>query len=176
MNHSWAPALDGYAGIEASPDSIRARNLRARNSRAARPCSSLWSTSNIHSHIIGHRTLDDIEVCQQSGGRSGSAGADGPALFRNDPPRSGGSGEKLSKLQLGKQNSESVSLLVELARAENPPGSVSRGGRFINEDADRKTSLKSRRDLLRAYFAAPPADIRRRRHPACEPVADRASA
>src|SRR6202011_4440980 len=38
MNHSWAPALDGYAGIEASPDSIRARNLRARNSRAARPC------------------------------------------------------------------------------------------------------------------------------------------
>src|ERR1700726_2926185 len=78
MNHSWAPALDGYAGIEASPDSIRARNLRARNSRAARPCSSLWSTSNIHSHIIGHRTLDDIEVCQQCGGRSGSADADGP--------------------------------------------------------------------------------------------------
>src|SRR3981189_2680923 len=67
MKHNWAPALDGYAGIEASPDSIRARNLRARNSRAARPCSSLWSTSNIHSHIIGHRTLDDIEACQQSG-------------------------------------------------------------------------------------------------------------
>src|ERR1700681_3762227 len=66
------------------------------------------------------------------------AAGDGPALFRNDPPRSGGSGEKLSKLQLGKQNSESVSLLVELARAENPPGSVSRGGRFINEDADWK--------------------------------------
>src|SRR6202165_6010218 len=88
MNHSWAPALDGYAGIEASPDSIRARNLRARNSRAARPCSSLWSTSSIHSHIIGHRTLDDIEACQQSGGRSGSADADGPALFRNEALRS----------------------------------------------------------------------------------------
>src|SRR3981081_2320039 len=41
----------------------------------------------------------------------------------------GGSGENRSKLQLGKQNSESVSLLVELARAENPHGSVSRGGR-----------------------------------------------
>ena len=90
--------------------------------------SSLWSTSNIHSHIIGHRTLDDIEVCQQSGGRSGSADADGPALFRNDPPRSEGSGEKLSKLQLGKQNSESFSLLVELARAENPPGSCRGAG------------------------------------------------
>src|ERR1700731_296748 len=121
MNHSWAPALDGYAGIEASPDSIRARNLRARNSRAARPCSSLWSSSNIHSHIIGHRTLDDIEVCQQSDGRSGSADADGPALFRNDPPRSGGSGEKLSKLQLGKQNSESVSLLVRVGEGRKSP-------------------------------------------------------
>jgi hypothetical protein len=31
--------------------------------------------------MIGHRTLDDIEACQQSVGRSGSADADGPALF-----------------------------------------------------------------------------------------------
>src|ERR1700675_1306450 len=85
MNHSWAPALDGYAGIEASPDSIRARNLRARNFRAARPCSSLSSTSNIHSHIIGHRTLDDIEACQQSGGRSGVSGRGGAGTFEEFP-------------------------------------------------------------------------------------------
>ena len=46
--------------------------------------------------------------------------------------------KKLSKLQLGKQNSESVSLLVRVGEGRKSPGSVSRGGRFINEDADRK--------------------------------------
>jgi len=58
--------------------------------------------------------------------------------FQEWPAAIWGIRRKTIKLQLGKQNSESVSLLVELARAENPPGSVSRGGRFINEDADRK--------------------------------------
>jgi hypothetical protein len=77
MNHSW------HQLSIATPGSGRARTrsglaicepaiseLRAHVLRSGLP-------SNIHSHIIGHRTLDDIEACQQSGGRSGSADAAG---------------------------------------------------------------------------------------------------
>jgi hypothetical protein len=38
--------------------------------------------------ILSAGTPDDIEACQQFGGRSGSAAADRPALFKNEPPRS----------------------------------------------------------------------------------------
>ena len=39
---------------------------------------------------------------------------------------------------LANKTRKALACKFELARAENPPGSVSRGGRFINEDADRK--------------------------------------
>src|ERR1700674_1213920 len=38
--------------------------------------------------ILSAGTPDDIEACQQFGRRSGSAAADRPALFKNEPPRS----------------------------------------------------------------------------------------
>src|SRR6202022_964274 len=88
MNHSW------HQLSIATPGSGRARTrsglaiCEPAISELRAPCSSLWPTSDIYSHIIGHRTLDDIEACQQSGGRSGSADADGSALFRNEALRS----------------------------------------------------------------------------------------
>src|SRR5437868_5381709 len=35
--------------------------------------------------ILSAGTLDDIEACQQFGGRSGSSDVDRPALFKNEP-------------------------------------------------------------------------------------------
>jgi pimeloyl-ACP methyl ester carboxylesterase len=88
MNHGWhqlSIVTPGSGRLRTRSGSQFTRpqfqNCDERDHRSRSTSSSLWWLSSATA-TLSAKTLDDIEACQQSGGRRGSAKAHGPARFK----------------------------------------------------------------------------------------------